>query len=158
MTSLFALTMDLPQFLPVLVGGSVFGMTASVGQLAVDAWARDPQELTLADERRTGCRPAVDRRQSLRRTSMPVRVEVVDRRYGWAERGWVVDRSTGGLGVELDVPARMGGVLDLRPLHTPGQQVWVLAVVRSCLDLADCWKVGCQFVQPQPSGVIRLFG
>jgi hypothetical protein len=160
MSSLIVSAAEVAQWLPVLVGSSVFGLTASLGQLLTE----EEEEPDTEDDPRTirvvssGLRLRTERRQALRRASVPVRVEVRDRRSGWIERGWVVDRSRAGLGLELDTAPRLGGVLDVRSCNTPGQEVWLLAVVRNCLETMDCWKVGCQFVQPPPSGVLQLFG
>jgi len=158
MPDLAAIVADAPQWLPVLFGSSVFGLTASLGQLVADSQPFESRKTLLADDGRGMKGMCLERRQSPRLVRTPVRVEVVDRRSGWTDHGWVVDRSAGGVGLELDAPPRIGGVLDLRPCSTPGQELWVLVVVRNCLELMDCWKIGCQFVQPPASGVKHLFG
>lgn len=169
MSSLIILGTGLSKWLAPTVGVGVFGLTAGVGQLlsdGLDAAKGQPMvgvepEDGGADwsgeffKGRTG---GSDRRELYRRYGTPLRVAVADDRQDEITTGWVVDRSSGGLGLELEIPVPAGTVLHLRPTQVPGMQFWVASMVRNCRDHLDYWKVGCQFMEPPPWNLLRLFG
>jgi hypothetical protein len=170
MPDLFTITSAIPQFVPPLVGMSVYGFTASVGTWLTDEqrfWNAKVRALFTPDEKKkllappVGIQPAhrtMESRRWLRRFGPPVRVVVADSSDADLGTGWVVDRSSGGLGFQLDQPLEVGTVLKVRPYHAPGLKLWLEGVVKNCQDQEDFYKVGCQFVQTPPVGILRLFG
>jgi hypothetical protein len=165
MSQLLAVVADVSQWLAPLVGTSVFGLTASIGGLLTE---KDVQRGRKRRRSVPATAPARDplehacgfgnRRQLFRSYGTPLKVVVANADLEEMATGWVVDRSSGGLGIELDLPLPAGTILNLRPENSPGMRVWVEGMVRNCRDLMDCWKVGCQFRQKPPAGVLRLFG
>jgi hypothetical protein len=146
-------------WLALLVGVGIFALIVSVGTLLAGKRRRDKVKPSAPPAKvMEPLRDIGERRQSFRRKGTPVKVDVADRQVEGIEEGWVVDRSTGGLGLHLDGPLPRGAVLKLRPRNTPGLDLWVLMVVMNCREEEDYWVVGCQFVEPPPEGVLRLFG
>ena len=72
-------------------------------------------------------------------------------------RGWVVDRSVGGL--RLAVPGLLaeGAVVAVRPAAA-ADAPWTEVEVRSCQAVKDGWEVGCRFLKTPPYAVLLLFG
>jgi hypothetical protein len=73
-------------------------------------------------------------------------------------RGWVVDRSMGGLCLLLHEEATPGTVLSLKPRNGPPATPWVQVQVRSCKRDRSGYEAGCQFVRTPPWAVLLLFG
>ena len=157
------------QLLAPLVGTSVFGFTAAVGSLLTDESKAEKERGPIVPEPGTAVELLAngplkrrgmgsDRRELFRRYGTPLKVVVANAERDEIAVGWVVDRSSGGLGLELEVPVPAGAVLHVWPCRVPGMKLWVQGVVRNCRDHLDYWKVGCQFVQTPPWDVLRLFG
>lgn len=74
--------------------------------------------------------------------------------------GYVVDRSTRGLGVELqeaqDMPA--GLVLQIRPTSAAREAPWTKVIVRNFRRKGATCLIGCEFVRPPDSNTMLLFG
>ena len=75
-----------------------------------------------------------------------------------AQRGWVLDRSTGGLRLSLENPLEPGTVLRIRPCTTHVTAPWVEIEVKSCRPDETNWELGCQFVKIPSFNVLLLFG
>jgi hypothetical protein len=159
----------IPQIVPALVGVSVYGFTASVGTWLTEEsklWNARIRSLISSDAIKVAAPPAgiqpahriLESRRWLRRFGPPVRVVLADSLDAELGMGWVVDRSSGGLGFQLDHPLEVGTVLKVRPYHAPGLKLWLEGVVKNCQDQEDFFKVGCQFVNTPPVGILRLFG
>src|SRR5262249_1200401 len=101
-----------------------------------------------------------DRRTAPRRRGNPVAVRVSD---GDARvepvRAWVVDRSAGGLGLELEEEGEvdLGTVLSVRPTDAPDVP-WVKIEVRNRLKHGTTWRLGCRFLRPPAWNVLMRFG
>jgi hypothetical protein len=101
-----------------------------------------------------------DRRLVPRRIGNPVPVLVSDREaLVTPVRGWVVDRSPRGIGLELEEEGAVdvGTILTVRPLDlapTP----WVLIEVRNRQQMGGIWRLGCLFVKPPAWDVLMKFG
>ena len=95
---------------------------------------------------------------ALRRRGNPVAVLISDATATAPPRpGAVIDRSLGGLGLAMDVPAQVGTILTVRPASSPSIP-WLQVVVRGCRQREADWRVGCQFVRTPPSSVLCEFG
>src|SRR5205807_67771 len=75
-----------------------------------------------------------------------------------AGRGWVLDRSVGGLCLDLSAAFPEGTRLSLFPTQAPGMTPWTEVEVRSCRQKKDGYEVGCQFVKTPPWSILLLFG
>jgi hypothetical protein len=100
-----------------------------------------------------------DRRQALRRGGNPISVQVNDADcQGHAIRGYVLDRSTGGLCISLSAEIPAGTVLSVRTTNSPAAIPWVQVEVRNCRSVGKEWELGCKFVSSPPWSVLLLFG
>jgi PilZ domain len=100
-----------------------------------------------------------EQRKAHRRGGNPVEVLLAEKDSDsphW--RGWVLDRSVGGLclGVPQEIPE--GTVLRVFPVHAPAITPWTAIEVRSCRSSKDGFEIGCQFVRQPPWAVLLLFG
>lgn len=144
--------------LPALLGTSVFGLTASTGQLITDCLGgRSPEDFTSTESGNPMGRGA-ERRRDFRNYSSPVRIEVAFPRLKRRADGWAVDHSAGGLALHLESRPRLWEVVEVCPCTVPGLKVWVRALITNCRMEADAWRAGCQFLDTPPWGVLRLFG
>jgi len=102
---------------------------------------------------------ATEQRRSLRRSGNPVPVFLkspTDKDPSW--RGWVFDRSMGGIGLVVDSEFPIGTLLRVLPVHAPESTPWVEIEVRSCRQSPDGYELGCAFVKTPPWGTLLLFG
>jgi hypothetical protein len=98
-----------------------------------------------------------DRRAKQRRRGEPVRV--LARLGGEEVSGWVVDRSSGGLGLQLPRAVAADAVLQVRAVVAPEGTPWVGVRVRHCRQLKlTHWAAGGAFVQTPPWAILLLFG
>ena len=103
--------------------------------------------------------PSPERRCHFRRSGNPTPVSI-----GHAEnpcelaRGVVVDRSTGGVCVELPTPLAVGAVISLKPSVGTTMGTWVEMEVRHCRRGGSAWRVGLRFVRTPPLSVLWMFG
>jgi hypothetical protein len=71
----------------------------------------------------------------------------------------LLDRSGGGLGLELPWEVPVGTVVSLRAPHAPDTVPWVQATVKHRRRVGRRrWVAGCAFVDEPPGDVLRLFG
>jgi hypothetical protein len=100
-----------------------------------------------------------EQRAALRRTGHAIGVQIRDPKGQGAEQsGWVVDRSVGGLCLQLDSPLEIGAALLVRPRNAPPGAPWVAIEVRSCLMEGGMWKIGCKFDKTPTWNILMLFG
>jgi hypothetical protein len=106
-----------------------------------------------------GSRSFGERRNGLRRSGSSIRVRVADAEYHEIGMAWVMDRSTGGIGLYMEEPLEPGTVVRVRPEGAGDVAGWIPVTVRSCQKgEADFWKLGCQFERTPPWSVLLLFG
>lgn len=100
-----------------------------------------------------------ERRSSIRRKGKHVEVVVADAGANAVlARGLVLDRSMGGLRVQLPLALKAGTALSVRPLHAGDAVPWVPVTVRTCQGEKGDWEVGCQFARVPAWGVLLHFG
>jgi len=103
--------------------------------------------------------PARERRCQFRRAGNPTEVAI-----GHPEnpselaRGTVLNRSTGGVCLELASPLAVGAVVSLRPAAGSSISTWIDAEVRHCRRDRRGWAVGFKFVRTPPLSVLWMFG
>jgi PilZ domain len=73
-------------------------------------------------------------------------------------KGWVFDRSIGGLGVRAEGPVEVGTLLKVRARRAAETTPWVQVVVRSCKRGDGHYDLGCQFQRVPDWNVILQFG
>ncbi len=98
-----------------------------------------------------------DRRSSPRRRGSPVSVLIADADASvHPVRGWVVDRSAHGLGLELEEEGEVdvGTILSVRPSNDVSA-FWVRVEVRNRQQAGSIWRLGCKYVR-LPSTDARL--
>jgi hypothetical protein len=147
---------------------STVGLTATcviflLGRLASGGGAR-----AAAKGRRGRLRPGSDplvegigreRRCHYRRSGNPTHVAI-----GHPEnptelaRGVVVDRSSGGVCLELQTPLAVGSVVSVRPSLGTGAGAWIDVEVRHCRRDGPAWRVGFKFVRTPPLSALWMFG
>jgi hypothetical protein len=100
-----------------------------------------------------------ERRSNLRRYGSPTQVYVSDIELsGDPLPGWVVDRSSGGLGLMLTRPLEVDNVINVRAANVPESTAWVQVRVRHCRPTEGGYQVGCKFQSEQPWRVMLMFG
>jgi len=99
-----------------------------------------------------------ERRQSPRRWGDPLQVALWDE-YPATEptRGWIVNRSTGGLGLSAAQPALEGAILNVRLTVAPDTVPWCRVQIKGCNPSAGRWILNCQFVETPPREVLLMF-
>jgi len=96
---------------------------------------------------------------ALRRAPVPVRVT-----DGEADvepvNGWVINRSTEGVTLELDEEGEVdpGTLLNIRPAQSGEGIPWVLVQVHGRRIVERCWHLECQYVRMPPYSIRMLFG
>lgn len=100
-----------------------------------------------------------ERRCGIRRRGNPTTVLVAEE---WEKEGKlegvIQDRSTGGLGLELDCEVPVETILKVRPTSAPVTTPWVEVEVRNCRHLNGKYRVGCQFKRTPSWDVMLAFG
>jgi hypothetical protein len=104
-------------------------------------------------------RAVTDRRGALRRRGNCITVDLVSPDDPSAViDAWVVDRSMGGLRLELERQLTVGATMNVRPHKAAESAPWTAVVVRSCTPHQGVWKAGLQFVKTPTYNVLMLFG
>ncbi len=113
--------------------------------------------LSLAAARAKKSQP--DRRSAPRRKGgNRVEVYLADDRKEKVLLGWVVDRSMGGLCLNVEEPLKEGTLLNIRPRKAPQTAPWLAIEIRSCRPEGSSWEVGCRFVKSPQWNDLLLFG
>jgi hypothetical protein len=100
-----------------------------------------------------------EQREAARRAGNSVGIQVRDpEEKGPEQSGWVVDRSVGGICLQLDNPLEVGTVWQIRPRNAPTGTPWVTVEVRNCVMECGAWKIGCKFEKTPTWNVLMLFG
>ena len=99
-----------------------------------------------------------ERRRSPRRWGDPVQVYLWDG-YPGSEpgRGWIANRSEGGLGLTVLEPVMEGTVLNVRVTIAPETVPWVPLVVKHQHPLAGRWVLNCQLLGTPEREVLLMF-
>ncbi len=102
---------------------------------------------------------AAERRVALRRNGNPIAILVSDAEVKTEPyRGWVLDRSTGGMCLAVANEVEKGAVLSVRAVNAPTTTPWVQLEVKSCRQVEGDWELGCQFVKTPSWSVLLMFG
>lgn len=111
-----------------------------------------------AEPRQEGpAEPVQDRRLTPRRKKL-LRVQVMDAlEGGLPSPGWVVDRSLGGMCLEMDREVELGTTLKVRR-YEDGNAPWVELRVQSVRPFEGAWHLGCQFLRSPSWEVLMQFG
>lgn len=72
--------------------------------------------------------------------------------------GMVVDRSVGGLCLNVSRLIEVGAVLSVKPSDATPMVPWTEIEVRSCRQEGEGWQIGCRFVRTPPWSVLMHFG
>jgi hypothetical protein len=99
-----------------------------------------------------------ERRQTLRRWGDPIQVLICDE-YPANEpnRGWIVNRSGGGLGLSAARSALEGAFLSVRIAIAPDTAPWTRVQVKGCNLSSGRWILNCQFLETPPREVLLMF-
>jgi hypothetical protein len=73
-------------------------------------------------------------------------------------RGWVQDRSMGGMCLVLNRAITVSTLLHVRATAAAVRTPWVQVTVRNCRAWESYWLLGCQFIQTPPWAVLLTFG
>jgi hypothetical protein len=114
----------------------------------------------LAPARRTKAGWNGTERRAHRRARV-MTLEILVREVGSAQKphtGLVLDRSLGGLGIELPEAVAVGQNLQFRLRKWDKKANWVTAEVRYCRRKGEAWRVGCQFLDVSAWEVMNIFG
>ena len=149
----------------VVTAGLAAFVLAVLGLLA---WRRrrsqGPQTQTAPAEEPPHCSeeptsPPQERRQSSRPLGRPVEVLISDS-FGTATpvKGWIIDRSLGGVGLSMAEPVPLGTILSLRATVAPATTPWARVEIKHCEFKAKRWHAGGEFAESVSLEVLRLFG
>jgi hypothetical protein len=157
--------MQLGVFLPVTAGvvaglgvvGAIHWCIRPRMRVAAAATAARQQQPEVLDPFIYGS--SVEQRKNFRREGNPVEVLIVNQQTkGPPMKGYVVNRSVGGLGLLSEIPMDVEAQLAVRPTNAPHMAPWVEVVVKVCNASRPGWEIGCQFVKTPPWAVLLMFG
>lgn len=97
-----------------------------------------------------------ERRQSPRRWGDPIEVFLRgEMTTAEPARGWVKNRSAGGLCISVSRPVPEGAILEVRFTLAPDTIPWVRAQVKGCRSATGRWMLHCQYLgDPSPEAVL----
>jgi hypothetical protein len=99
-----------------------------------------------------------EHRQATRRWGEPVQVFLeVGLPGSEALRGWIMNRSSGGLGLSVPQPVEERTIVRVRTVTAPSAVPWVEAEVINCQPQAGRWFLHCRYAAPPPSEAVLLF-
>jgi hypothetical protein len=154
-----------PWIIPV-IGVLVASLAFLMGRrwlVARPAAAKNPGEepervlLSLAAARASQS-PSDRRIAPRRKAGNRVEVYLADNPEAVPQLGWVIDRSMGGLRLNVEEPLSEGTILNIRPRKAPQTTPWLAIEIRSCRSDGSIWEVGCCFVKPPQWNDLLLFG
>jgi hypothetical protein len=151
---LFAFTTDL---LAVIAGLAACGLALLLGWRLVasrPATVSGGQGEDLDDSFLAGV--TQDRRAAPRRKGNAVDVQLVDSKEQPPLRGWVLNRSQGGLGLLVDEAVPEGTVCRVRPSNS--NSGWIEVSVRYCRREGGQYELGCQFHRTPNWNELLQFG
>lgn len=119
----------------------------------------EPRTPLLTMSSATSKQSQPDRRAAPRRKAgCRVEVFLTDESKGPPLLGWVVDRSIGGLCLNVEEPLTEGTILNIRPRQAPQTAPWQAIEIRSCRPEGNVWQVGCRFLKAPQWNDLLLFG
>ena len=100
-----------------------------------------------------------NRRSALRREGKPVPIRITSPslRSG-KDGGYVLDRSTGGVRIAMNLAMAPGSTMQIRANNAPDNIPWVSVIVRNCRNAGQHFEIGCEFEKTPPWNVLLLFG
>jgi hypothetical protein len=99
-----------------------------------------------------------ERRAAPRRRGNVVEVELSTGPEVPSLRGWVQDRSIGGLCLLLDQPVDTNARYRVRPRNAAAAVPWTEVKICSCREDAGRYEVGCQFHHTPNWSLLLMFG
>lgn len=151
------------QYLPFVVGGGVTVLVLLILWISnLRRRARGgnlPLPSTRSSEWSLPEQSFADRRTTVRREGPPVKILISSPAFkSGVDRGYVLDRSTGGLRVAMGVAMVPGSTMQVRAQNAPDTTPWVTVVIRSCRNTGKHYEIGCEFDKTPPWNVLLLFG
>jgi hypothetical protein len=149
---------------PIAIGLVAASATLILGRLILLKLAEHPKLPVQTDVPRVPNPDPVtfksmENRAAVRRGGNAVAIFIADpQKTDEPRRGWVVDRSAGGLCIALDNPVDPGTILRVRVCNAPVTVQWAEVEVKSCRKDGNQWEAGCQFVVTPSFNVLMLFG
>jgi hypothetical protein len=135
-------------------------LLVAVGRLLALGKRRPPppvEERPTYDPFMTGS--PLEKRSSVRRQGSLVEVLVTDAGHAARPvRGWIHDRSMGGVCLMLERSLTLSTVLNVRAANAPQSTPWVQVTVRNYRRWGRDWMHGCQFIKTPQSSVLLTFG
>jgi hypothetical protein len=133
------------------------GVMRQEGQAA--AWTGAPAACPETPSARGATAHRAEQRSSPRRGGNLIPVLVSDAVAPEVTlRGWVMDRSTGGLGLLVEDALEIGSHVRVRADRSDVPAAWVEVCVIHCCQERIRWRVGCQFLQKPGAGLLSTFG
>jgi hypothetical protein len=103
-----------------------------------------------------------EQRKAFRRRGNPIEILVTpEKESARPERGYVLDRSVGGLRLMIPRDVPPGTILTVRPAQVTAMIPWIEVEVRNCTPSHTQpgeFDVGVQFIKAPPYPVLLLFG
>jgi hypothetical protein len=157
MNALFLLSVDPGgAWLGPVIGAVVFGLAFLLGWRLLSAWlggARDSDAFRDANFLGGVTR---ERRAAPRRQGNTVEVQLVIGKT--TLRGWVRDRSQGGLGLVVEQPVAEGTTFKVRASSAAARVPWTDASVLSCRPTGERFELSCQFDRVPDRSELLTFG
>jgi hypothetical protein len=136
------------------VGGAALGVV-----FAVTFIGRRPHKRGQLPPEPYAMGATLEQRGAHRRKGNPVGIQITDAEAkGEPFHGVIMNRSAGGLGLEVDRPIDVNTTVSVRVVNAPVTIPWIQVLVRSCRQQENGWLLGCQFVKPPPWSIMLLFG
>ena len=102
---------------------------------------------------------ASEKRTSLRRKGHAVEVWIQGvSNSAIPTKGWVLDRSLGGVGLLSAIEFKKDAVVAVRTTNAPDTIPWVHVRVCRSASSSGSWELGCQFIKTPTWGTLLLFG
>ena len=112
-----------------------------------------------SDESDSGAGTIEERRASPRRWGNPVLVEITEvSSEKEPQRGWVMNRSSGGLGLSSTNPVTIGSLLRVRAVTAGQSTIWVQVQVMNSNESSGRWMLSCRYVETQSQESVSQFG
>jgi hypothetical protein len=148
------------------VGIACMGLTLMVGRAITQRRRRQAFAAETANPAAAPVNPdpfaqgsVSDRRTSSRRKGKYVELDVTDAEANLQPiKGWVVDRSLGGLCFSVDQEFGLGTILNVRVVNAPRNTPWIPVEVKRCAQNGNLWELGCKFSRKPSWSSLVLFG